>query len=122
MSVDFLWCSNGGLLLDGSGDIAITQSPLESLRDMVNTRLKAALDGWKLYRIGADLDRVIGETVSPEIELRIQRQVQTALTRDLFPSGTFQVKTLAAGAQITIFVYLQQTLVTTANVNLKPSA
>lgn len=119
MSVDLKWMSCGGVVMDGAGDLAFTASPLETLQDMVITRLKAAFDGWKLYRIGADLERVIGETVQPEIEMRIKRQVETALTRDFLPTGSFIVKTLPSGSEISVFVYMQNTLLATYQVQTK---
>lgn len=116
--MDLNWMSRGGVLIDGSGDLAMGDT-LSSLKDMVGTRLKTALDGWKLYRIGADLHRVIGETVSPELEIRIQRQVEAALLKDFLPQGSFTVKTLPSGSQITIYVYLQDKLLATETVDTK---
>jgi len=43
--------SQGGLLLDSTGDIAFTASPWECLRSMANSRIKAALDGWQSYQM-----------------------------------------------------------------------
>jgi hypothetical protein len=51
--VDFRWMSKGGVLLDATGDISFTTTPWECMVAMVNTRLKAAVNGWKLYPIGA---------------------------------------------------------------------
>ena len=66
MSVDFKWGTIGGIFLDGAGDIAVTDPTTnESLIDMVVTRLKAKLDGWQLYRIGADLERRLGDLANP---------------------------------------------------------
>jgi len=116
--VDFSWMSQGGLLLDATGDIAFTASPRECLAAMVNTRLKAALDGWKLYQIGADLDKLIGTTVAAELELSIQRQVRASLSRDFLPLGSFTVSTLAVGSQtIQVFVYVQNQLVASTTVS-----
>lgn len=117
MSVDFAWMSKGGVLLDSTGDIAFTQSPWECMQAMVSTRLKAAIDGWKLYRIGADLDALIGQTVAPELETAIQRQVQASLSNDFLPVGFFQVKTVALGQSVKVFVYIQSTLIASTTVN-----
>ncbi|HEV2483978.1 MAG TPA: hypothetical protein VGT08_00430 [Terracidiphilus sp.] len=38
---DFRWTSLGGVLVDGTGDIATTLSAQEELETMVATRLKA---------------------------------------------------------------------------------
>ena len=61
MAVDFRWMSRGGVLLDSTGDVSFTQTPWECLRSMVNSRLKAAFDGWKSYQIGADLENIDGD-------------------------------------------------------------
>ena len=52
---DFQWTSAGGVLLDAIGDIAVYDTPMDSIQNMVRTRIKADLDGWQLYQIGADL-------------------------------------------------------------------
>jgi hypothetical protein len=114
---DFKWMSCGGCLVDGGGDLAFA-SPDESLQDMINTRLKAAFDGWQLYRIGADLDALIGNTVDAEAELAIRRQVEAALTQDFLPRGSFQVKTLPIGSLIQVYVYLADTLMATVQVTV----
>jgi hypothetical protein len=93
--------SQGGLLLDGSGDIAMCSSTLDSLKDMVRTRLKAELNAWKLYAIGADLNSQIGEMAPDELEPAVQRLVRTALSRDFLPSGGFSVETLVSGSSMT---------------------
>jgi hypothetical protein len=102
--------------VDGTGDLALG-SPDESLQDMIQTRLKAAIDGWQLYRIGADLDNLIGRTVDAELELTIKRQVEAALTQDFLPRGSFQVKTLPNGTLIQVFVYINDSLMATVQVN-----
>jgi len=116
--VDFRWMSKGGLVLDSTGDISLTATPWECLATMVNTRLKAAIDGWKLYQIGADLENLIGTTVAAELELSIQRQVQSALSQDFLPTGSFTVSTLLVGPQtIQVFVYVQNQLVASTTVS-----
>jgi len=67
----------GGVLLDGNGDIALCDSALESVRDIVRSRLKADLNGWQLYPIGADLQSQIGEMAPDELESAVQRLVRT---------------------------------------------
>ena len=76
MPIDLKWMSQGGVLLDG-GDIALCD-PLEGIKDMVRTRLKAALNAWKLYAIGADLEDFIGNAISDELEVSLRRQVVNA--------------------------------------------
>lgn len=117
MSTDFRWQSRGGILLDGNGDIATTRlGSFESLQDMVRTRLKAALHSWKLYRIGADLQAAVGQAITPELELNIRRQVAQSLTTNLLPRGSFRVETLSENGVVTVFVYVDETLLATADV------
>ena len=112
MSVDYKWMSSGGILLDGSGDIATTiEGSTESIIDMVRTRLKADLDGWKLYRIGADLNSRIGDLVTEELEIKIRRQVTESLSKDFLPRGAFQVETIPKGSGVTVLVYVGQRLI-----------
>lgn len=103
-------------MLDGNGDIAMA-TPRESLIDMVRTRLQADLNGWKLYQIGADLDRRLGDAVTSEMEVSIRRQVQASLTKNFLAPGQFQVTTVAMGGQIDVFVYVQDELVATLQIN-----
>lgn len=58
--MDLRWTSSGGLLLDGTGNLATTLSSMEELQTMVATRRKAGPRSWKLYTIGAGFDSVIG--------------------------------------------------------------
>jgi hypothetical protein len=114
---DFKWMSNGGVLLDGSGDIAMA-SPQESLYDMVRTRLKADLDGWKLYQIGADLERRLGDAVTPELEVTIRRQIQASLQKEFLVSGQFAVTTLdLGGGHMDVYVHVLNELVATVQVD-----
>lgn len=115
--MDFRWTSNGGILLDGNGDIAYASSALETVQDMVRSRLKAALRGWKLYTIGADLQNRVGSILSNELEVGLRRQVQSALTRDFLPAGTFDIRTVTNGNIINIYVYLKESLIATASVD-----
>lgn len=119
MSIDYKWQSNGGFLLDGTGDIASTQSPMETAIDMVRTRLKATLKAWKLYQIGAGLDTFIGNSSSAEAETAIQRQVLGALSKNYLPSGTFDVRTLRLGGTIQVYVYISDKLIAQAEVPLQ---
>jgi hypothetical protein len=114
---DFRWMSQGGVLLDGTGDIAMA-SPRESLLDMVRTRLKADLDGWKLYQIGADLDRRIGDAITPEMEVAIRRQIQTALQKQFLNIGEFKVTTVdVGGGQIDVYVHVMNELISTLEIH-----
>lgn len=114
---DWSWMSQGDLLLAG-GDIATTNpSTLASLQDMVRTRLKAALNGWQLYSIGADLAARLGDTVDAELNITLRRQVNNALTNQFLPRGSFNVQSLQDFQTITIFVYLNQSLIASATVN-----
>jgi phage baseplate assembly protein W len=112
--IDLLWMSKGGLLLDGTGDLASTDDVGVSVVDITRSRLKAALNGWKLYAFGADLQSLVGETVNPEIEVTLQRQVYTALTDNFLPRAAVTVTTLAYGDTIRVLVYLSQTLLAQA--------
>ena len=119
MIEDFKWTSRGGLLLDGSGDIAITDPDgADSLISMVRTRVKAELRAWKLYAIGADLQNRVGDLMGPELEIAIQRQIARALTADnLLSRGSFQVETLPDGNLMHVFIYVGQKLITSLVLN-----
>jgi hypothetical protein len=110
--VDFKWMSSGGILLDGAGDIAVTlEGSAESIKDIVRSRLKAALHGWQLYAMGADLQRLVGRTVSAELETVVVRQIQSALSANFLPRGTFNVRTLTLNDSIQAMVFLNSTVV-----------
>lgn len=105
----------GGIYLDGLGDIAVTDpSTIESVQDIVASRLKATLNGWQLYSIGADLQSLPGQSISQELEVTVQRQIQTALTNNFLPRGSFQVETLVYGNTLRALVYLNQALIAQA--------
>jgi len=115
--LDFRWTSLGGILLDGSGDIATTLSAKEEISTMVATRLKAATGAWKLYTIGANLKSFIGSSIgiNTNTELAIKRQVTSSLS-DILSAGSFSVQTINMGNEIQVLVYLGQTLLTTQTV------
>jgi hypothetical protein len=113
--IDYKWMSQGGLLLDGTGDISFSDVE-NSIKEMVRTRLKADIDGWKLYAIGAGLDARRGDAITPELEVAISRQVTNSLSNQFLPSGSFNVKVIASVNRIDIFVYLNDTLIVTASV------
>lgn len=115
--VDWQWQSNGDLLLAG-GDLATTDpNTLASIQDMVRTRLKAAIDGWQLYSIGADLAARLGDTIDAELNITLRRQVNNSLTNQLLPRGSFNVKSITDHGTITLFVYINQSLVASATLN-----
>ncbi|MGC1582150.1 MAG: hypothetical protein WA766_11735 [Candidatus Acidiferrales bacterium] len=115
--VDWQWMSQGDILLAG-GDIATTDpTTLASLQDMVRTRLKASLHGWQLYPIGADLQARLGDTINAELNTTLRRQVNRSLTNQFLPNGSFIVKSLTDNGLITIFVYLNQSLIAAATLN-----
>lgn len=105
---DFRWMSGGGILLDSTGDIATCSNLEESVLDIIRSRLKAKLWGWKLYSIGADLELRIGDMVNPELELQIQRQVVDALTKSFLARNDFQVRTFAFGDRVLVTVLRNQ--------------
>lgn len=112
---DWRWQANGGVLLDGTGDMALSGADgRESLYDMVRTRLKAAVNGWKLYQIGAGLQERIGDPMGVELEMALKRQVARALTAEFLPKGAFQTEVISTGELITIFVYVNKSLVAQA--------
>lgn len=121
MSVDYKWMSDGGFLLDGSGDLALTDSPMECATAMVRSRLKAAIDGWQLYRIGCGLEDYLGGTSDSAAETSIRRRVLAALSNRYLPSSSFDVKTLRLGEQVQVFVYMQQRLIASISVNTTPN-
>lgn len=110
--------SQGGLLLDGTGDVAVTLNSLEEIESMIATRLKASVKAWKLYAIGAGLDVFQGQPVNSNTELSIQRAVTASLTRQFLPAGSFTVQTVAIGNQIEVYVYINQTLITSTSLTL----
>lgn len=115
--VDWGWQSQGDLLLNGR-DIATTDpSTLVSLQDMVRTRLKASLNGWQLYPIGADLAARLGDTVDAELNITLRRQVNNSLSNQFLPRGSFTVTSVVDNAVITIFVYISQSMIASATLN-----
>jgi len=118
MARDFRWMSQGGLLLDGTGDIAFTDSNLSDIIQMVRSRLKATTNAWKLYPIGANLESFLGNTSDQEAEVSIRRQVLSSLSRNYLPANVFEVSTLRTGGTIEVFVFIQKTLVAQATVQL----
>lgn len=119
--IDFRWMDIGGIYLDPAGDIAVTSAAtLDSVRDIVQSRLKAALNGWKLYPIGADLEARIGEVADPEFTLSLQRQVTDALSNGFLPTNAFQVQVLTYRTRVEVLVYIQNSLV--ANVTLNTAS
>lgn len=121
MSVDFKWMSKGGFLLDGGGDLAFTGSPMECAISMVRSRLQAALDGWKQYRIGAGLDDYRGSTSDSSTEQSIQKSVIAALSNRYLPSSAFTVSTIRLGGEIQVYVYLNGQLIAQATVITTPT-
>lgn len=110
----------GGIYLDPSGDIALTSAAtLDSVRGIVESRLKTAANGWKLYPIGAGLEARLGDVTDPEFTLSLQRQVTGALSNGLLPTNSFQVKVLPYRTRVEVLVYVQNTLL--ANVTLNTS-
>lgn len=109
--VDYRWSSQGGLLLDGTGDIADTSGTMDSVLDMVRSRVKAAIDGWKMYRIGAGLRRALGQANSNELEVVVKRRLISALTNNFLKASDFSVTTLVLGDTMTLYVYVQNALV-----------
>lgn len=119
--IDYRWMSSGGLLMDGTGDIDTYNTPLESTVDMVRTRIKASLNAWQLYSLGADLQNFIGNVSDSELEVQIQRQVLSSLSRGYLPTNVFNVVTTRLGNTITVFVYIQKQLVATAIITRTPN-
>lgn len=118
MSIDLKWMSEGGLLLDGTGDISLTASNMETIVAMVRTRLKSAIDGWKLYNIGAGLDKFPGNASDAALEITIKRQVLSSISAGFLPSSVFTVSTLRLGEEIQVYVYLNKQLIATASVTI----
>ncbi len=114
---DFVWQSQGGVLIDGTGDLACTvESTIDSTVDVVRSRLKAALNGWKLYAVGANLQAGVGQAIGPELELTLERQVTQSLSDGFLASSSFQVQTLATSGQVLVLVYLSGQLIVQAAV------
>lgn len=115
MSIDFKWMSNGGLLLDGTGDIDLSNG-LETVISMVRTRLKAAVDGWQLYKIGAGLDEFPGNISDSEAEITIKRRALQSIANGYIPTSAFKITTLRLGGVIQIYVFLRDELIGQASV------
>ncbi len=114
---DFVWQSQGGVLIDGTGDLACTvESTIDSTVDVVRSRLKAALNGWKLYAVGANLQAGVGQAIGPELELTLERQVTQSLSDGFLASSSFQVQTLATTGKVLVLVYLSGQLIVQAAV------
>ena len=116
--LDLAWCNGGGTLIDSTGDIAFSTSDWSCLVDMVNTRLKTTLKGWKLYSIGANLQSLIGSSQNADTESQIQKLVQMELTNNFLPLGSFTVSTIPVGKLIKVYVFIQNTLVASSSVTL----
>jgi len=109
----------GGVLMDGSGDLALTQTATEELSTMAATRVKGSTNAWKLYPgICANLDSYTGSSVgiNQNTELSIQRSTSASLTNQFLPSGSFTVQTLTLGDEVQVLVYLGQLLIATTSV------
>lgn len=122
MAVDYKWMSQGGLLLDGTGDIAFTSTGMETIIAMVRTRLKAAVDGWQLYKIGCGLQDYIGDPSDSNTELNIQRQTLNAISKGFLPTSLFSVTTLRLGDEIQVYVYLSNQLIATTTVSFNSNS
>ena len=120
--IDFSWQTNGGVLIDSTGDIAFTSTDWECLTDMVVTRVKTTLNGWKLYSIGANLQQLVGSSSTKNtisnIESQIQQQVTLALTHNFLPQGSFTVSTIPLGNIIKVYVFIKNTLLASTTVTL----
>ena len=118
MDIDFKWMSQGGILLDGNGDIATTTpNSLEAIRSVAVSRLKANLNGWQLYNIGADLVSFLGNVVDSELELSIRRKISDCLTSNFLPKNSFQIETYVTGTVIRVLVYLEENLLASVEID-----
>jgi hypothetical protein len=119
--MDLRWTSMGGLLLDGTGDLASTSSNQEELESMAQTRLKAAINSWKLYtNIGANLVAFEGYPlgVNTNTVLAIQRSVTASLTNQFLPAGSFNVQTVVYGNEVQVLVYLGQSIIASTTITV----
>lgn len=115
MAIDFTWMSQGGVLMDHNGDIALGTADQGTL-DLINSRLKSALDGWKLYSIGANLQSFTGIAIDSVTQRSIQSAVVAALSNQFLPNGSFQIQTSKTGNAIDIYIFVNSTLVSQANI------
>ena len=61
---------------------------------------------------------MIGSTVAAELETTIQRQVESSMSQDFLPMGSFTVSTLKVGNQAyQVFVFIQNQLVASTTVS-----
>lgn len=116
MAIDYKWMSQGGVLSDYTGDIALGTSNQGTL-DLIYSRLKAAIDGWKLYYIGANLQSYTGVVIDSTSQQSIQQSVTLALSNQFLPNGSFQVQTTSSGNEIDIYIFVNSALVSQANIS-----
>lgn len=118
MAIDCKWMSQGGLMLDGNGDIAFTSTSLETVISMTRTRLKAATNAWQSYPgMGAGLEAFRGNTSNSEIELTIKRTVLSAISNNFLPSSVFTVNTLRVYGRIIVYVFLNNQFIASSSIS-----
>jgi len=112
---DYRWMSGGGgVLMDATGDISLTTTNMESIKDIIQSRLKADYRGWALYNIGADLQSFMGQVISSELTTSLSRRIISSLTSSFLPAGAISIRTLVTGDMVQAFVYVAGTMVATA--------
>jgi hypothetical protein len=113
---DLQWMSAGGLVLDGTGDIALTINDYQDLQSMIVTYLQANSNSWQLYNIGANLGSIPGNANNAEVEATVVKQIQSALS-GILPSGSFSIKTLQVGSLFDVYFYINSKLVATTTID-----
>jgi hypothetical protein len=115
MAVDFSWMSEGGVLSDFTGDIALTTSD-EGTLNLIYSRLKAAVNGWKLYSIGAGLESYTGQVIDSTLSRAVQNAIVLALSNQFLPNGSFSIQTTSSGNELDVYIFVNSTLVSQANI------
>ena len=100
--------------MDATGDISLTTTNMESIKDIIQSRLKADYRGWALYNIGADLQSFMGQVISSELTTSLSRRIISSLTSSFLPAGAISIRTLVTGDMVQAFVYVAGTMVATA--------
>jgi len=80
-----------------TGDIAFGTSRSRPLQ-LVYSRLKAALTGWKaICDLALIYNPFAGIVIDNTSQLAIQKNITLALSNQFLPNGSFQVQTTASG-------------------------
>jgi len=111
MAIDYNWMSQGGVLSDYTGDIAFGTSDQGTLQ-LVYSRLKAALTGWKAnMRLALIYNHLPGIVIDNTSQLAIQKNITLAFIKSIsFQMDHSKSKLQLSGNEIDIYVFLNSGL------------